>query len=118
VSGSSPSGAGFELRAGPYTAGVRAVGASLQRLRHDDRDLVLPFGDDELRPAFRGVVLAPWPNRVGDGRWTWRGDEHQLPLTEPRLGHALHGLVAWAALTATDADERSVWSTSGCCRRR
>ena len=79
----SASGPGHGLEDGPYRAVVRAVGASLQSLRWDGRDVVLPFADDEVRPSFRGAVLAPWPNRVGGGRWTWNGHEQQLPLTEP-----------------------------------
>ncbi|KAJ1684316.1 hypothetical protein LUZ63_020609 [Rhynchospora breviuscula] len=39
----------------------------------------------------------PWPNRVGDGRWTWRGTEQQLPLSEPGRRNASHGLVRWAS---------------------
>ncbi len=27
----------------------------------------MPFDADELRPAYRGTTLAPWPNRVVDG---------------------------------------------------
>ena len=77
----SPSGPAFELAAGPYSATVRSIGASLQRLQRGDRDLVLPFADDEVRPFFRGAVLAPWPNRVVGGRWRWRDDDLQLPLT-------------------------------------
>ena len=42
-----------------------------------------------------GAVLAPWPNRVPDGRWNWRGVEHQLALTEPEHASALHGLACW-----------------------
>jgi aldose 1-epimerase len=38
-------------------------------------------------------VLAPWPNRVADGRWTWRGQELELPVNDPATGTALHGLV-------------------------
>ncbi|MDQ1721773.1 MAG: aldose 1-epimerase [Pseudonocardiales bacterium] len=43
--------------------------------------------------AFNGAVLAPWPNRIRDGRWSWRGQHRQLPITEPATGSALHGLV-------------------------
>jgi aldose 1-epimerase len=104
----SPSGDGFVLRRGPYDAVVRAVGATLQRLRWNGRDLVLPFADDEVRPDFRGAVLAPWPNRVGGGSWEWRGQPLQLALTEPERGHAIHGLVAWSGWTPSQADEGSV----------
>jgi aldose 1-epimerase len=104
----SPSGPGYALRAGPYTAAVRAVGASPQHLRWEGRDLVLPFADDQVRPLYRGAILAPWPNRVGGGRWTWQGQPQQLALTEPDPGHALHGLVAWAEWSPSSVDEAAV----------
>ena len=45
-------------------------------------------------PAFgNGIVLAPWPNRVRDGRWTLDGEAQQLDLTEVARGGALHGLL-------------------------
>ncbi|MBD3780157.1 MAG: aldose 1-epimerase family protein [Micrococcales bacterium] len=83
------------LRGHGYDARVAGVGATLRSLRHGGRDLVVPFDADELRPAMRGALLAPWPNRTGDGRYTYAGVRHQLPLTEPGLGHAAHGLAAW-----------------------
>lgn len=91
------------LRHGSYSAAVASIGASLRSLRFDDRDLILPFGADEVRPAYRGAVLAPWPNRVVDGQYSFDGATHQLSLTEPRRGHALHGLLAWQD-----------WSVSSC----
>ncbi|WGL51395.1 aldose 1-epimerase family protein [Nocardioides sp. BP30] len=89
------SGAQVELRHGRYTAHIASVGASLRALRHDGRDLVVPFDADEVRPAYRGAALAPWPNRVVDGRYTFDGVAHRLPLTEPARCHALHGLAIW-----------------------
>lgn len=89
------SGTRIDLEHGAYTASIASVGASLRFLRFDGRDLVVPFDADEVRPAFRGAMLAPWPNRVVDGRYTFGGEEHQLALTEPARGHALHGLAAW-----------------------
>lgn len=38
----------------------------------------------------------PWPNRIRDGRYTFAGRSHQLGLTEPERGNAIHGLVRWA----------------------
>src|SRR5918997_2062208 len=89
------SGNQFTLTHGDYTATIASVGASLRALQHRGRDLVVPFDADELRPAFRGATLAPWPNRVVDGRYTFAGVEEQLALSEPDRGHALHGLVGW-----------------------
>jgi aldose 1-epimerase len=38
-------------------------------------------------------VLIPWPNRLEDGSYEFDGRTHQLPLTEPERGNAIHGLV-------------------------
>lgn len=89
------SGTRIPLRHRGYAAEIASVGASLRALTFEGRDLVVPFAEDELRPLYRGATLAPWPNRVVDGRYTFEGAEQQLALTEPDRGHALHGLVAW-----------------------
>lgn len=102
------SGTQHVLRAGAYEAAIASVGATLRTLRYEGRDLVVPFGSDEVRPAYRGTTLAPWPNRVVDGRYTFDGVEYQLALTEPSRGHALHGLVAWAGFAVVDESETHV----------
>jgi len=79
-----------------YEAMVASVGASLRTLTFEGRDLVVPFAADEVRPGYRGATLAPWPNRIVDGRYRFDGVEHQLPLTEPARGQALHGLLVWS----------------------
>lgn len=95
------------LRHGDYEAEIAGVGASLRVLRHAGRDLVRPFALDEVRPVFAGALLAPWPNRVVDGRYAFEGREHQLALSEPDRGHALHGLLGWAEWQQEAHDESS-----------
>lgn len=103
MTGSVPlSGTQHLLRSGDVEACIASVGASLRTLTHAGRDLVVPFAADEVRPAYRGATLAPWPNRVVDGRYTFGGEEYRLSLTEPARGHALHGLAAWLDYTAID----------------
>jgi aldose 1-epimerase len=89
------SGRQLRLSAADYSATIASVGASLRELTWQGRHLVVPFAADEVRPAYRGAVLAPWPNRVVDGRYVFDGVEHKLALTEPDRGHALHGLAVW-----------------------
>jgi len=89
------SGVQYRLENCGYTADVASVGASLRSLRIEGRDLIVPFAANEVRPAFRGAVLAPWPNRVVDGRYTFDSESRSLRITEPNRGHALHGLAAW-----------------------
>lgn len=109
----SLSGTQFELAFGDYTASIASVGATLRTLRHRGRNLVVPFEANEVRPAYRGATLAPWPNRVVDGRYTFRGTEYELPLTEPRRGHALHGLAAWLDFVDLDhAGDRVLLATT------
>lgn len=89
---------GRQLRIGAhgYEAVIASVGASLRSLTFRGRDLVVPFDADEVRPGYRGTTLAPWPNRIVDGTYEFDGVAHQLSLTEPERGQALHGLLAWA----------------------
>lgn len=96
------------IRAGDYEAVISSVGASLRSLTFRDRDLVVPFEADEVRPAFRGATLAPWPNRVVDGTYEFGGEVHQLALTEPGRGHALHGLAGWLEFYVIDKDPSHV----------
>nr|WP_127474305.1 aldose 1-epimerase family protein [Microbacterium sulfonylureivorans] len=94
------SGTQHVLRAGDHVAHVASIGASLRALRRGDRDLIAPFGADELRPSMRGALLAPWPNRTANGEYEFGGRTHRLPLTEPELMNAAHGLVAWLDFVA------------------
>ena len=96
------SGTQHALRAGDYEAVIASVGATVRSLTYRGRDLVVPFDADEVRPSYRGATLAPWPNRVVDGRYTFGGVERQLALTEPARGHALHGLAGWLDFEAVD----------------
>lgn len=102
VSPSPRSGEQFEISARGYTATIAAVGAALRTLQYMGRDLIVSFDADEVRPQSRGALLAPWPNRVADGRYTFGGKSYQLPLTEPARRNAIHGLVGWQAFTPVE----------------
>jgi aldose 1-epimerase len=107
------SGRQYSLEYGGYRATISSIGASLRELSFHGRDLVVPFAADEMRPAFRGATLAPWPNRVVDGEYSFAGMDYQLALTEPRRSHALHGLVGWLdfAAVAEDSDRLVLGAT-------
>ncbi|MBA2465769.1 MAG: aldose 1-epimerase family protein [Nocardioidaceae bacterium] len=104
----SRGGEEYQIAHGDYSAVVTEVGGGLRRLRHGDRDLLLGYEDNEVRPRFRGSLLAPWPNRVVDGRYSFAGSSYQLDITEPQRQHALHGLVCWARFDLLDSDASSV----------
>jgi len=102
------SGAQYTISHGEYSATIASIGASLRQLTFAGRDLVVPFDADEVRPAFRGATLAPWPNRVVDGLYSFGGVDNILGLSEPKRGHALHGLVGWANFEPVEVSETSV----------
>ena len=92
--GLPPPGRTFEIAVGDQRAVVTESGATLRAYTAGERPVIEAFhGPDTPVVSCQGEVLAPWPNRVVDGRWAWRGDEQQLSITEPERGHALHGLV-------------------------
>lgn len=81
------------LGSAPYRAVINPHGGSLAELSYDGRDIVVPQDGAGGPPSFRGAVLAPWPNRVHDGRYEFGGETHELPVNEPGRNAALHGLV-------------------------
>ena len=82
----------FTLSAGGYTAVVTARAAALRVLQFEGRDLVVPFAEGGPIPDYRGIIAAPWPNRIADGTYSFDGVDHQLPVNEPERQTSLHGL--------------------------
>jgi aldose 1-epimerase len=80
---------------GHQRAVVTEVGATLRSFTIEDRPVIDGFGPGEWSQGGRGQVLAPWPNRLGDGRYTFEETEAQAALNEPSRHNAIHGLVRW-----------------------
>lgn len=97
-----PSGQQVEIASGRYRATVVEVGGGLRTLTADGVDLIDGYGQQEMAPSARGQTLAPWPNRLHHGRYSWDGVEHTVPLNEPEQANAIHGLVRWRSWTPTD----------------
>jgi len=103
-----PSGEQVELVRGQQRAVVVEVGGGLRSYDVDGVAVVDGYDEHELVTAARGQVLAPWPNRLHGGRYSWDGVEHEVPLDEPAQGNALHGLVRFRAWRITDRSEQAV----------
>jgi aldose 1-epimerase len=94
-----PSGEQVLLRHGDHRAVVVEVGGGLRSYALGDWEVLDGYAPAESCSGARGQPLLPWPNRVRDGRYAFGGAEHQLPLTEPDRGNAIHGLVRWVNWT-------------------
>jgi aldose 1-epimerase len=107
------SGRQLHLRAGDMTATVVQVGAGLRELAVGGRPLLDGYGSGEIAAYAQGQALVPWPNRLADGRYEFGGAEHQLPLTEPEIGCAIHGLARWLEWEVVIAEEdRAVFTVT------
>ena len=93
-------GAEVALADGRQQLVVAETGAALQSWKVGGHELIDGPRPGETGEAFRGKVLAPWPNRLRDGRYVFAGTEHHTTLTEPERGTALHGFttgIRWRA---------------------
>jgi aldose 1-epimerase len=79
---------------------VVEVGGGLRSYRYDGEDVLDGYSVDEIAPSARGQLLIPWPNRLHEGRYTWDGQEHEVPINEPDQQNAVHGLARWCSWTA------------------
>ncbi|MET9609303.1 gluconokinase, GntK/IdnK-type [Streptomyces sp. NPDC006512] len=89
------SGEQWRLRHGAQTAVVVELGGALRLYEVGGKPLLDGFAAHEPITGGRGQLLAPWPNRVGGGRYRFGGQSLRLPLTEPENGNAIHGLLRW-----------------------
>lgn len=85
------------------------LGGRLARLAFDGTDLLLardavPEAADPI--GWGAYPMVPWAGRVRNGRFTFRGVHHELPIN---MGaHAIHGVGFTSDWDVVDADGRSV----------
>jgi aldose 1-epimerase len=87
------SGGQIQIEAGGQRAAAAEIGGGLASYSARGENLVDGFAPGETSTSGQGQLLIPWPNRLEDGSYVWDGRRHQLPLTEPERGNAIHGLV-------------------------
>lgn len=94
-----PTGEQIAIAHGDQRVVVSEVGATLRTFVKGGVPVVEGFAADEYCRGGRGQVLFPWPNRLGEGTWEFRGrtGRPQIEDSEERTGH--HGLVRWRAFS-------------------
>jgi aldose 1-epimerase len=94
-----PSGEQVAISFGDQRAVVVTVGGGLREYTAGGFEVLDGYGVDAVCDGGRGQLLAPWPNRLRDGRYTWRGRDLQVALSEPERANAIHGLARWMPWT-------------------
>jgi aldose 1-epimerase len=98
----APSGEQITIAAGDQQAVIVEVGGGLRSYSVDGQDIIDGYEAGEMASSGRGQVLIPWPNRLEDGNYEFDGRRQQLPLSEPALRNAIHGLVRWSNWTVAE----------------
>jgi aldose 1-epimerase len=95
-----------QLHRGDAQLAIALRGGGPRRLVVGDWDVLDGYPAGTVPQGRRGGVLLPWPNRLRNGRWSWAGEELQLPVSSPESPSATHGFVSWqpwTVLAATDS---------------
>jgi aldose 1-epimerase len=90
-----PSGQQFEISAGDQRATIVEVGGGVRTYSVGDRDVLQPYSLGAVCDGAHGAPLIPWPNRLGDGSYSFDGTDYQVALTEPEKHNAIHGFLHW-----------------------
>lgn len=75
---------------------VPAAGANVTALRFDGTNVLDSYENgDELKERHWGKsdILFPFPNRLRDGRYSWRGRDYSFPQNNASTQNAIHGFV-------------------------
>lgn len=69
----------------------------LVKMHGETVGIIAGYSDAELSEdvlSSKSALLAPFPNRVADGRYEWRGQEYQLDINREKEQNAIHGFVS------------------------
>jgi aldose 1-epimerase len=59
---------------------------------HEILDALPGFEHGQLKASGSGIpILFPFPNRIRQGKFQWKGQQYELPVTD-KWGNAIHGL--------------------------
>lgn len=94
-----------ELISGDSRALISIEGQALIGLRLDGVE-IMP-DSKSAQAFFAGAVLAPWPNRIRGGKYSFDSRDFQLEGNDG-LGNALHGLIFDKAASVTQQNQHSV----------
>lgn len=89
----------FANELGHFKIGVlNEYGAALNRIeipfKNNTFNLIKGYeAIDDFKKPYRGVLLAPFPNRIKKGQYTFNEKNYQLPINRVEENNALHGFL-------------------------
>ena len=114
-----PSGEQIAIAHGDERAVITEVGATLRTFVKGGVSVIEGFAGEEVPTGARGQVLYPWPNRMGDGEWTFSerigASDHRRRRRTPRPST---GSCAGDRFASTRSTRTAARSPVTCTRRR
>lgn len=89
----------YKSELGNFNIGIlSSYGATLNRIeipfQNKKFNLIQGYNNiDDFKKAYRGVLLAPFPNRIKNGQYVFENNTYQLPINRPTENNALHGFL-------------------------
>jgi aldose 1-epimerase len=96
---------------GRLTAMIAQVGAGLRSLKLGETEFVESCEPDEIAPYCAGIVMSPWVNRLDGGKWTYKGQVLEVPITIHDQQNANHGLLEFAEYRLIDRTDNATESS-------
>ena len=96
---------------GRLTAMIAQVGAGLRSLKLGETEFVESCEPDEIAPYCAGIVMSPWVNRLDGGKWTYKGQVLEVPITIHDQQNANHGLLEFAEYRLVDRTDNATESS-------
>ena len=106
----------YVISSGEWSAVVTELGASLRELKWRGEDLIVPFDPNKVIPCCNGWVLAPYPNRVTNGQYSFDGEDYQMPIDEFDRQSSLHGYAyryMWELVDLQESHVTLSWPRTG-----
>ncbi len=74
------------------------LGASLQKLSSNEMDLIDGISNSEeglndYKSTYKSSILFPFPNRIHNGTYEFKGKKYKLNINETSLNNSLHGCI-------------------------
>lgn len=80
---------------GTYFSIIPSHGAALNRFYFKNQAWIDGYesANQIKEKPYKSAFLAPFPNRIKDGKYQWENTNYQLPINRPQENHAIHGFL-------------------------
>ena len=92
----------LDTTSGEYVTIIPEYGGKINELvlNKNEKNYSILYGSSNysefmtsIGKTFQGAKLIPFPNRINNGHYYFKGIKYQLPINEPENHHSIHGFI-------------------------